>query len=130
MAWSSLPAPGWLRWAGLMVAFGGGCLWVWAVASLGKNLTDTVITRRDHSLVTTGPYRWVRHPFYTSCLIGLVGVSLLMTNLFVLVAGIVFWFAFLVPRTRIEEQNLVARFGDEYRQLMQRTGRFLPRIGK
>ena len=42
----------------------GGCLIVWAFRSLGPNLTDTVVTRRHHTLITRGPYRWVRHPFY------------------------------------------------------------------
>src|SRR6266446_9291978 len=80
MAWSSLPVPVWLRWVGLAVAGCAGVLWVWTVHMLGKNLTDTVVTRKDHSLVTSGPYRWVRHPFYTATFIGLVGGSLAMAN--------------------------------------------------
>ena len=128
MAWSSLPLPAWLRYVGVMVAICGGCLWVWAVHSLGKNLTDTVITREEHTLVMTGPYRWIRHPFYTACAIGLVGGSLVMANWFIPLAAGLVWFAFLVPRTRIEEKNLVARFGNRYRDYMERTGRYLPRF--
>src|SRR5688572_27462282 len=67
MAWSSMPIPVWIRWAGLVVAICSGILWVLAVHNLGKNLTDTVVTRKNHSFVTTGPYRWVRHLFYTAC---------------------------------------------------------------
>ena len=96
--------------------------------AIGKNLTDTVITRESHTLVTSGPYCWVRHPFYTACVIGLVGGSLAMANWFIpLLAGTV-WFAFFVPRTRIEEDNLLARFGDDYRDYMQHTGRYVPRF--
>ena len=39
-------------------------LLIWTLRSLGPNLTDTVVTRQAHTLVTRGPYRWVRHPFY------------------------------------------------------------------
>ena len=42
------------------------CLLIWTFRSLGTNLTDTVVTRKDHTLVTSGPYRFVRHPFYVA----------------------------------------------------------------
>jgi protein-S-isoprenylcysteine O-methyltransferase Ste14 len=128
MAWSRLPLPPWLRWTGLAVAVCGGILWVYTVQHLGRNLTDTVVTRRQHVLVTTGPYRWVRHPFYIACLLMLLGVSLTMANWFILLASSILWFAFLFPRTRIEEQNLLDRFGDDYRNYAQRVGRFVPRL--
>jgi protein-S-isoprenylcysteine O-methyltransferase Ste14 len=127
MAWSSLPLPVWLRWLGLAAAGLGGILFVWAVHTLGKNLTDTVVTRRDHSLVTSGPYRWVRHPFYVACLLAVPGVSLAMANwYFLVVAGI--GLGLLVVRTRIEEEKLIERFGDDYRDYMKRVGRFVPRL--
>ena len=127
MAWSSLPLPLWLRGVGFCVAACAGVLWVWTFHTLGKNLTDTVVTRKDHSLVTSGPYRWVRHPFYTATFIGLVGGSLAMANwLFLILGGM--GIGFLVVRTRIEEKKLVERFGDDYLEFMQRTGRFFPRL--
>lgn len=64
MAWSSLPLPAWARWAGVAVSAMGGGLLTWTLVRLGPNLTDTVVTRREHTLVTRGPYRFVRHPFY------------------------------------------------------------------
>ena len=65
MAWASVPIPLWLRWCGFILIGCWGLLFVWTFQTLGKNLTDTVVTRKDHTLVTTGPYRYVRHPFYT-----------------------------------------------------------------
>lgn len=127
LAWSALPIPVGLRWLGIVVAACAGVLWVWTVHTLGKNLTDTVVTRKDHSLVTSGPYRWVRHPFYTACFIGLLGGSAAMANwLFLVLGGM--GAGFLVARTRVEEEKLVARFGDDYRDYMRRTGRFFPRL--
>src|SRR5262249_25642573 len=60
MAWSSLPLPVWLRWAGVGFGVATIALITWTFRTLGKNLTDTVVTRREHALVTGGPYRWVR----------------------------------------------------------------------
>ena len=56
----------------------------------------------------------------------LLAAGLIMANGFVLGAGSLFFCLFIV-RTRKEEENLLARFGDPYRNYMERTGRFLPR---
>ncbi|MBC7854408.1 MAG: isoprenylcysteine carboxylmethyltransferase family protein [Pirellulaceae bacterium] len=127
MVWSSLSLPMWLRCVGLAVLVIGGSLIVWTFHNLGKNLTDTVVTRQEHSLVTSGPYRWVRHPFYLAGALGVLGVCLATANWFFAVAGAVV-LTFLYSRTRIEEAKLVERFGDDYRNYMQRVGRFLPRL--
>lgn len=126
MAWSSVPLPSWMRWLGVGVCALGILLFTWTLRSLGPNLTDTVVTRRAHTLVTHGPYRWVRHPFYDSTAVLILAVSLMAANWFLLLAGGVV-LSLLVMRTRTEEANLVARFGDAYRSYMRRTGRFLPR---
>jgi protein-S-isoprenylcysteine O-methyltransferase Ste14 len=127
MAWSSVALPAWLRWVGVGVGVAGGALLVWAMSSLGKNLTDTVVTRKDHTLVTSGPYRFVRHPFYDAAALYFLAVSLMTANWFLfLTCALVF--ALIVVRTRREEERLLARFGDDYRKYMERTGRFLPGI--
>lgn len=126
MAWSSMPLPVWLRWLGVGIAVIGGALFVWTFRNLGKNLTDTVVTRREHSLVTTGPYRWVRHPFYVAAALSMLGNALAAANWFLLGGGALV-FALLAIRTRIEEAQLLARFGGAYEAYMHRTHRFLPR---
>jgi protein-S-isoprenylcysteine O-methyltransferase Ste14 len=127
MAWSSLPLPLWLRWVGIgLLAVTAGLL-MWTLRSLGKNLTDTVVTRRVHTLVTRGPYRWIRHPFYDCTLLLMMATSLVAANWFLLLTGAVV-FIMMAIRTRIEERNLVARFGDSYRTYMAVTGRFFPRL--
>lgn len=128
MAWSSVMLPDWLRWAGVAVGVVAGGLLVWTLRTLGRNLTDTVVTRTEHTLVTGGPYRWVRHPFYDAVALCVVANSLAAANWFLLLTGGLL-FVQIMARTRREEENLVARFGDRYRVYMQRTGRFLPRIG-
>jgi protein-S-isoprenylcysteine O-methyltransferase Ste14 len=125
MAWAALPSPVWLRWTGVGLAALSGVLFVWTLRTLGRNLTDTVVTRKEHTLITTGPYRWVRHPFYSAAALLTLASTLVAANWFFLVVGGLI-FLLLVMRTRKEEAHLLARFGDDYRNYMQRTGRFVP----
>jgi len=127
MAWSAVPLPDRLRWSGVGVLGVAAALLVWTLHSLGPNLTDTVVTRQAHTLVTRGPYRWVRHPFYDSAGLMVLGVALMAANWFLMLGGLVFMIL-IVIRTRTEEDKLVARFGDSYRTYMMQTGRFLPRV--
>jgi protein-S-isoprenylcysteine O-methyltransferase Ste14 len=127
MAWSGLALPAWLRWTGTGAWAAAGVLLFWTLRSLGSNLTDTVVTRKAHTLITHGPYRWVRHPFYDSAALLVVASSLMAANWFLLVTGGTV-LVLLVVRTRTEEDNLAGRFGDVYRAYTAQTGRFLPRI--
>jgi protein-S-isoprenylcysteine O-methyltransferase Ste14 len=126
-AWASVPLPDPVRWMGGGLLAGCPLLLAWTLHSLGKNLTDTVVTRKEHSLVTTGPYRWVRHPFYLSVLLHVGSCALVAANWFIFASGLAM-FTMMVLRTRIEEGKLIERFGDEYRRYRQRTGAFFPRL--
>lgn len=127
MAWSSVPLPTWLRWTGVPVFALAVGLLAWTLRSLGTNLTDTVVTRRAHTLVTHGPYRWIRHPFYDAVALVILASALIAANWFVLVAGVVV-FSLLAIRVTTEEAKLSERFGDTYRAYRERTGRFLPKL--
>lgn len=129
MAWSAVALPEWLRWAGVATAALGGVLVVWTLRTLGMNLTDTVVTRRAHTLVTRGPYRWVRHPFYIAALLMFVGNAIAAANVFLFGGGVIA-FLLLAARSRIEERKLLERFGEPYRAYRERTGRFLPKLGR
>jgi protein-S-isoprenylcysteine O-methyltransferase Ste14 len=126
VVWSSVPLPDWLRWSGAALWAVAAALLAWTFRHLGRNLTDTVVTRRDHELITDGPYRYVRNPFYDTAALLVVSIALIAANWFILLSGAVV-LVLLVVRTRTEEAHLIARFGDDYRQYMKRTGRFLPR---
>ncbi len=126
MAWSSLPLPLWLRWAGVGIGIPTGLLLIVTFRTLGRNLTDTVVTRSEHSLVTSGPYRWVRHPFYLATILAVTANSLVTANWFIALTGACA-FGLLLLRTRIEEEKLIERFGQDYLNYMERTGRFFPR---
>ena len=87
------------------------------------------MTRQAHTLVTRGPYRWVRHPFYDCMALFMLSHRLMAANWFVLAAGVVV-FRLLAARSRTEELKLLARFGEPYRAYRASTGRFLPGIGR
>src|SRR4029079_17209697 len=113
MAWASVLLPDWLRWSGAGVGVLAAVFLLWTLHSLGTNLTDTVVTRKAHTLVTRGPYRWIRHPFYDALVLIVLSASLLTANWFIFATGAAV-FALLPIRAGREEANLVARFGDAY----------------
>jgi len=128
LSWSAMGLPTWARWTGALGAIGVLALFRWMFMAIGPGITPTVATRTRHQLVTSGPYRWIRHPLYTFGTIFFLSMAALMDNwaVAVLSLGVL---ALLVRRTDSEEQHLIGKFGDEYRDYMRRTGRFLPRIG-
>ena len=119
--------PVWLRWGGVALGLAATVLLGWADHSLGENLSVTLQIKREHTLVTTGPYRWIRHPIYAAGLMFSVAGFLISANWLVgicFVGGICLLVATRVPR---EEKMMLDAFGDRYRQYMLHTGRFLPR---
>ena len=127
MAWSKIGLPEWTRWVG--VVFGILCdLGIyWLFSSIGSGITPTSATRTEHKLVTSGPYRWVRHPLYTVGSSMFVAFGLMADNWFIALLGVLAFIGMAI-RTPKEEANLIEKFGDEYREYMKRTGRFLPRL--
>jgi protein-S-isoprenylcysteine O-methyltransferase Ste14 len=124
---TALALPAGVRWSGLAVGVVGLAIIHRAFTHLGHNLTDTVVVRQNATFVSTGPYRYVRHPFYCGAAILLAGMVLLTANVVVGVTA-VFVLTMLALRTPREEERLVERFGDEYRRYQATTGRFFPRI--
>jgi protein-S-isoprenylcysteine O-methyltransferase Ste14 len=128
MAWAFVAVPEWLRLVGAVIGLSAVVSVRWVLRSLGPNVSETVLTKQRHELVTSGPYRWVRHPLYTTALAMFLSVGLLQASwivlLFSAVAALLIRL-FVIPA---EERQLLAKFGDRYRAYMQRTGRLLPRV--
>jgi protein-S-isoprenylcysteine O-methyltransferase Ste14 len=129
VAWARFVLPDGVRWIAVLVALGCLPLLYAVFSTIGNNISPTEATRSNHQLITHGPYRWIRHPLYTIgalCFLALMGVTTLWwLGLFLLPALLA-----LGWRTRYEEANLIALFGDQYRLYMQQTGRFLPKLGR
>jgi protein-S-isoprenylcysteine O-methyltransferase Ste14 len=127
VAWARMPIPDWVRWAAAVVAAATLPGIYWLFASIGTNISPTQGTRVGHTLVTHGPYRWVRHPLYSIGTVLAVCLTLL-TGLWWMAIAMVVPLAILMWRTPKEEARLIETFGDDYRNYMKRTGRFLPKL--
>lgn len=125
VAWAQVPLPYWLRALGACAALAGVPLMWWVFRSLGLNVSDTVGTRNTHTLVTAGPYHWIRHPLYSFGFLLFGGLTLMAANALIAVAAIGA-LVVLLRRTGIEEAMLIERFGDQYVAYTARTGRFVP----
>lgn len=98
----------------------------WARAHLGRNWGVPMSLRRDHDLVTGGPYAFARHPIYGGMLIALLGTGMaegpLSLELFVVFSV---YFAYCAT---VEERDLDAQFCGEYRSYRLRTKMLVPFI--
>ncbi len=81
--------------------------------------------RDRQMLVTDGPYRWVRHPMYTTLLIIYLAYFLMSANWSIGVVGLVYGIL-IFSIVNMEETTLIEKFGESYRQYMHHSGRFLP----
>ncbi len=126
MAWSKIGLPEWVRWLGIGSGLVCVVLIYWLFSSIKSGITATSATRTEHQLVTNGPYRWVRHPLYTVGSSLFISFAMMADNWFIAILGI-FAFIAMAVRTPKEEANLIAKFGDEYREYMKHTGKFLPK---
>ena len=100
----------------------------WVFTSLGRNVSETILTKSHHTLVTTGPYRWIRHPLYTTGAALLLAIGLMAANWFILLLGLGALASLRMVVIPLEERELLRKFGDAYRAYMHRTGRLWPRV--
>jgi protein-S-isoprenylcysteine O-methyltransferase Ste14 len=128
LAWASFSFPLWLRWTGAGIALLGFCLLQWAQNTLGKNWSDTPRMMADQALITSGPYRFIRHPIYTAFLLILGSTLLISANWLIGLTWLGMTLIEVISRIGFEENLMLEYFGDRYREYMKTTGRLLPRL--
>ena len=106
-------------WLGLAIR-------VWAIAALGRSFRTTVEVDADQVVVSTGPYRWVRHPSYSGLLLIVIGCGLATGYWLALLACVALPLPALLWRIRVEEAELADVLGDRYRAYHARTKRLIP----
>ena len=108
----------WIVYLGIFATFAGCLFAIWARAHLGRYWSGLVVLKEGHKLITTGPYRFVRHPLYTGWLTGMFG-SAVTAGTGDAFFGFVIVTVAIIIKLRREEKLLATEFGDEYRQFQQ-----------
>ena len=126
ISWSLIEVPTFVRWIGFAMALPMIPFIIWAQNSLGNNVSPTVITRKEHQLVTNGPYKWVRNPLYSGGIVAFMAWTLLSGSWLLGIVCLI-GMVFIIIRLPKEEAMLEARFGNEYRVYKANTGRFFPK---
>lgn len=109
--------------------FFSGLLLRWiSIIHLGRFFTVNVAIAKDHQLVDSGPYHYIRHPSYTGALLAFFGFGLCLSNLASLLLIMLPVSAAFLYRMRIEEAALSQALGDVYRDYCRRSKRLIPFI--
>jgi protein-S-isoprenylcysteine O-methyltransferase Ste14 len=112
---------------GVIVMWVGLATRVWAVAALGGAFRTTVEVDPDQAVVTTGPYKRIRHPSYAGLLLILAGLGFALGNWLSAAACLALPLPALAWRIHVEEAELSRVLGDDYRAYQTRTARLIPR---
>jgi protein-S-isoprenylcysteine O-methyltransferase Ste14 len=131
-----LPVPGlrrhWLSvspWIhvpiGLAIQASSGLLAIWARKHLGRNWSGAITKKVDHQLITTGPYKVLRHPIYSGMLGMFLGTAVVSGALHgllgLLMISLAYW-----RKVRLEEHNLQEVFGVEYDNYRKKSWALIP----
>lgn len=98
---------------------------VWARVHLGRNWSPVPSIKEGHELVTSGPYRFVRHPIYTGMILAMIGSALSLSVWFLVAVAFCILF---IRRVRIEEKLMTKQFPDQYPSYKKRTWALFPYI--
>jgi len=113
--------------AGVLLTAAGLAFAFWARYHLGRNWSGQITLKEGHTLICTGPYRYLRHPIYSGIVVAIVGTALTVGRyralLAVVLAFLSFWW-----KARQEDAWLARAFGEEFERQRLRTGRLLPRF--
>jgi len=120
-----LPAISAVAVFGLILTIAGMLFCAWARITLGRNWSGTVTIKQDHKLISTGPYRLVRHPIYTGLIVAALGTAIVFLRaecfLGVVLMTLSFWY-----KMSIEEQFMLQQFGEEYARYRSRVRALIP----
>lgn len=120
--------PIWVRILGVLLTILSLVYFAWIHKTLGDNWSPTLEIKKEQKLITSGPYKAIRHPMYAQIWIWSIAQILIVSNTVAGFAGIIFWTILYFIRVPIEEKMLIEYFGLEYFEYMKRTGRVLPKI--
>jgi protein-S-isoprenylcysteine O-methyltransferase Ste14 len=116
----------WLAGLGLAIFLLGLALAVWARICLGRNWGTAMSEKVDPELVTTGPYRTIRHPIYSGIILAMIGTALAVS--FFWLIAVVLLGAYMLYCAVMEERYMAGLFPDAYPRYKQSTRMLIPFI--
>jgi protein-S-isoprenylcysteine O-methyltransferase Ste14 len=123
----AMPGPGAVYLgSGIALMWLGIGLRQWAVHTLGRFFTFTVAVHDEHSVVTGGPYRVVRHPSYSGGTLSSIGTGIALGNWLALLIVVLVPLAGVVNRIKVEERAMVDGIGPAYAEYAARRKRLVP----
>jgi len=114
--------------AGMVIMVAGILLRGWSFHGLGQYFTAVIKVSPDQPVVTSGPYRLLRHPSYAGGLLAEVGIAVTSANWVSVAVSAVAWTAIIAWRIHIEETALLSALGDKYRCYASQHKRLIPFI--
>jgi len=111
---------------GLLLMWIGIALRCWSFWTLGRYFTFRVMTSHDQQVISTGPYRYLRHPSYAALLLALIGLGLTFGNWLSVIALVGLPALGLVYRIRVEEAALATALGASYTDYASSRKRLVP----
>lgn len=122
--------PMWAGWVGTVI-FAVALVLLWrSHVDLGLNWSPMMEIREEHTLVTGGVYKYIRHTMYSAHFLWAIAQVLLLQNWIAGPAFLVTSVPMYLFRIPVEERMMLDRFPEEYRVYMSRTGRMFPRLWK
>lgn len=117
-----------IRVVGLLVYLIFSWMQIWATKTLGDNYSQDIAIKKDHKLVTSGPFKFIRHPQYFSQFLVDFGGAI-ATLSYVLAPLALIQLPILIMRTAFEDKLLEKHFGDNFKAYKKKSGMFIPFVG-
>lgn len=118
-----------VRIAGLTVFIIFSWTQIWSFKYLGKNYSQEIVVTKDHELITTGPYKLIRHPQYLSQMLSDLGAAVALGGFVAVPLVIIFEFPLFILRAKKEEEIMTQHFGDKFFEYKKRSGFMIPFLG-
>jgi len=128
LSFASLSFPDWVRWTGVGIALLGFALLQWAQVTLANSWSDTPRMMKEQTLITSGPYRTIRHPIYTAFILILGSTLFISSNWLIGLCWAGMTTLEVISRISFEESLMLEFFGEQYREYMKKSGRLLPKV--
>ena len=116
----------WVVVLGFILYFTALIIRKWCIKTLGVYHSVFIETRKHHNIIRNGPYGYLRHPYYSSVFIEVLGLTLIANSYFASISILFFLVPPLIIRIILEEKELSQKVGADYIKYKQETPMFLP----